>query len=178
MAIYTQEQVDEAIRKILTPYCISTYLPIASPATGLAFSAGVDTKVSLGVIISGTPNGFDIYATPQGNALRFIGSGLGNGDVATFSIDVHASIGSANVSSLMTFKAKTRTYTEAIFTNAVDVAGFYVKRQQPNNDVGAVAIVAPLITLTDGDLLEICINSAASITGVSIPAFSFKAKEI
>ena len=178
MINYTDAQQNEINRKTLSPYMISTYLPIASPATGLSFGAGVDTKVSLAVSVIGTPNGFDIFTTPQGTALRFIGSGLGNGDSATFEVDTHASIGSANVASLMTFKAKTRPYTEALFTNAVDVPGFYVKRNQPNNDTGALAIVAPFITLNDGDLLEICINSASGVTGVSILAFSFKAKEI
>lgn len=171
---YNQSQVDEAVRKTLTPYQFSSYLPENTPATGLSFNAGEVTKLSLDVTPSGVPYGFDIYTTPQGTALRFIGTGLGNGDSATFSSDTHASVGSANTATLMTFGACTRPYTEIDFANAVPVPGYYVKRNQPNNDTGALALVAPTFTLNDGDLLEICVTSSNSVTGVSIVAFAFK----
>ena len=174
---YSITQMDEDTRLSVFPYKISTYLPESTPVTGLAYSAGIDTKLSLPVSVSGIPRGFDIFTTLEGSALRFIGSGLGNGDSATFSSDTHASIGSSNVSTVLTLKAKTRHYTETSFANAVDVPGFYIKRNQPNNDIGAVALVAPTFTLNDGDLLEICVNSTNTVSGIAVNAFAFKIKE-
>lgn len=173
---YNQEQVDEAVRKTLFPYKFSSY--IIAPETGLVLAAGVRTKISLDITPSEGVNGFDIFVTPQGNALRFIGSGLGNGDSILINPGAMASIVSAVGSSdNVSLGACTRPYTEALFTNAVDIPGFEIDRKQPNNDVGAVALPAPYFRVSDGDLIEICATSLSGIT-ININKFAFKAIEI
>lgn len=173
---YSITQLDEGLRKILTPYSADLYVPILTPVTGLSFDAGVRTKLVLNSEAASLPRGFDLYTTPEGPALMFIGSGLGNGDSFVFDASGHASVGSANQATLLTISVCKRQYTEP-FTSSVDIPGFYIKRNQPNNDTGAVSIVAPKFVMNDGDLLDICVTSTATVTGVSISAFAFKIKE-
>ena len=177
---YYTADVQEALRVGLTPWNVSTYLPKATPLTDLDFPAGVETKISIPVSVAdgSVPRGFDIYTTPQGTALRFIGSGLESGDEAWFVSQAHASLGSSNVATLLTLSARKRPYTEINFANSTQIGGFYIKRNQPNNDTGAVALVAPVFKLTAGDLLEISGNSTNGVTGVGISAFAFNIREI
>ena len=119
---YSINQIDEAIRKKLAPYQFSSYL--STPETGIVLTSSVDNKISLPVSLSGTVRGFDIYDFGGGNtALRFTGSGLGNGDTATFRIEVSASLEATSGAGHFIFKAKTRPYTETTWTNATDVTG-------------------------------------------------------
>ena len=174
--LYSQEEVDDAVRRSLNPYKIGTYLPAAE--TGIVLTAATRTKISLPVSVVGAPNGFDIYLTDQGNALRFIGSGLGNGDTAIIRMDTMASILAATGSSTsVAFGACTRHYTEPLFTEAIDIPGYSISRKMPNNDEGAVALNAPFFELSDGDLIEICGESVQTIT-INITKFGFEAIEL
>lgn len=176
MINYDDEQINEALRKVLTPYKFGSY--ITTPETGIVMAAGVRVKISLAVSLSEGINGFDIFATPQGNALRFIGSGLGNGDSILVNVGSMASVVSAvGFSDSVELGACTRPYTEALFTNSVDILGFAIDRKQPNNDVGAVALNAPYFRVNDGDLIEICGTSLSNIT-IDINKFAFKAIEL
>ena len=172
---YSITQIDEAFRKTLNPYQFSSYL--TSPETGLALTGSTDNKVSLPVSLVPGINGFDIYTTPQGTALRFIGSGLGNGDVATLRIEVSSSIEATSGAADVLFKAKTRPYTETAFTNAVDITGLFVSEDIANNSEATITIVAPLISVSDGDLIEIAINPASGVT-ISINTFASKIIEL
>lgn len=173
---YDYTQINEVCRKVLTPYKVSTYLGAAE--TGISLSAGVRTKIALPVTVSEGMNGFDIFTTPQGTALRFIGSGLGNGDSILIDAAAMASLVAATgFSDRVELGACKRPYTEALFTNAVDIPGFIVGRKMPNNDIGAAAIPAPYFRVNDGDLIEICATSEDSTT-IDISHFAFKALEI
>jgi hypothetical protein len=176
MINYTDEQINEATRKELFPYKFASY--ITTPESGLVLPAGVRTKISLDITPSEGVNGFDIFVTPQGNALRFIGSGLGNGDTMLLNPGSMASLLSATgFSDSVVLGACTRPYTEPLFTNAVDIPGFSIERKQPNNDVGAIALDAPYFRVNDGDLIEICATSLTTIT-ININKFAFKGIEI
>lgn len=172
----TVAEINEANRKTLAPYKFSSYITAAE--TGIVLAAGVRTKISLTITASEGVNGFDIFVTPQGNALRFIGSGLGNGDSILINPGAMASVVSAvGASDSVSLGACTRPYTETLFTNAVDIPGFEIDRKQPNNDIGAVALPAPYFRVNDGDLIEICATSISAIT-IDINKFAFKAIEI
>lgn len=159
---YNTTDRDEAIKNVLTPEQVSLY--ITADATGIAIAQDVDTKIVVDVTPSILPNGFDLYVTPQGSAIRYIGSGLGNGDSGDFLILVHISVATTSGSATATIKCKTRPYTETDFANAEDCPGAFVRRKLVVNDHGAFAIVAPIETLTDGDLLELAINPDSGVT--------------
>lgn len=173
---YTGTQVDEAIRKKLTPYQISTYL--ASPETGISLTGSTDNKVSIPVSTRGTINGFDIYDYGGSvTALRFIGSGLGNGDSSWFRVEVSASVEATAGAASFVFKAKTRPYTETDWANTDDVTGFSVNQYVANNAESAIPVIAPLVYLEDGDTLEISIQPDSSTT-ININSFGFKIVEL
>lgn len=73
MATYTQSQVDEAIRKTLTPYKYVSYLPEDTPYTTPTFTANVPTKLLVPTTIK-TVNGFALEDMGGGNiAVRYKG---------------------------------------------------------------------------------------------------------
>ncbi len=174
MATWTQVQVDEAVRKQLTPWQVSLYA--ATPTPGVALTAGVNNKLSVTVIPTAIPVGFDLFVTPQGDAIRFIGSGLGNGDSIVIDLDMHMSITATAGFAVTDFKCVTRPYTEPLFTAAVLIPGCLIQRKLANNDSGALAIVAPLVVMNDGDLLELAINPDNGIT-VTVESLAVVAKE-
>jgi hypothetical protein len=168
--------MDEADRKALAPWQVSLYLPTS--ATGIALTGSTENKVAVTVIPPPElPNGFDQYVTPQGPAIRFIGSGLGNGDSGAFQVTMHMSIEATTGSATTDFKCMTRPYTETLFTNATVIPGCVVSRKMANNDEGALAIVAPLVQMSDGDLLELSINPDSGIT-VTIHNLSVTVMEV
>lgn len=176
---YTTAQMDESDRKALAPYKVSLYLP--TPSTGISLTGSTENKINVTVQppTGITPNGFDQFDLGGGlYAIRFIGSGLGNGDSGTFSLSMHMSITSTTAASIMTFKAMTRPYTESTWTNATAIPGCSTLQNLPNNDAGSLSIVAPLIALSDGDLLELSLNPSAGVTGITITDLSVTAIEI
>lgn len=169
---YSIAQVDEGIRKSITPYQFSSYL--STPETGIVLTGSVDNKVSLPVSSAGTIRGFDIYDFGGGvTALRFVGSGLGNGDSATFRVEVSASIEATIGAAHFIFKAKTRPYTETTWANATDVTGFAAHEDVANNAESIVTLVAPLVSLSDGETLEISLQPDSGTT-ININTFAFK----
>jgi hypothetical protein len=153
----TQAQFEEAMRKTLTPWTVSLYQ--ATPTTGISLTATTDNKISI-VVAPPTgiiPNGFDLYVTPQGPATRFIGSGLGNGDTFIGKATIHMSLESTASAGNFTFKLKTRPYTETDFANATQIEGCFASADVENNLEDEYVIVAPLVKLSDGDLVELAI---------------------
>lgn len=157
---------------------IGTY--ITAPSDPIALTAGVNNKISLpvSVVTSPAPYGFDIYTTPQGTALRFIGTGLGNGDSAVLRMDTMAGLlAETGATDKIIFKAVTRPYTETDFNNAVDIPGYKISRKMPNNDLGSIALSAPYFTVTAGDLIEIAAVPDDAIT-IVIDTFGFEAIQL
>ncbi len=156
----------EITRKVLTPWELSLGSP--APSTGLNWPSSVETKLVITVVPSVLPNGFDLYTTPQGPAIRFIGSGLGNGDTANFALDAAFAVNVVTGSGTCIFRGKTRPYTEADFANAVDINYVGMSRKFPNNDLGSLPMTPQIITLSDGDLLEFSCEPDANFSSVTI----------
>lgn len=166
MAIWTQAQADEGIRKALTPWELSLGSPVAT--TGISWSAGVDNKLIVTVAPSVLPNGFDMYTTPQGAAIRFIGSGLGNGDSSNFSINTSFSLTIGSGQGIIEFKAVTRPYTEIDFANVVPLNYVGGLRNFSNNDAGSVSLTPQIVTLNDGDLIEFTANPVNNLSNITM----------
>lgn len=173
---YTWAIMEEVARIASEPSIYNSYL--ANPQTGIVLSAGVDNKIVLSSTTLGDVRGFDLYVTPQGSALRFVGSGLGNGDVASFEIRGHAGLKTGASAASVDVKVKTRPYTEADFANAVQIPGLQVAQKLAVNATENIPIVAPeVITVNDGDLLELAINPDTGVT-LDLDQFSFTAVEV
>lgn len=173
---YTTEQLNKMSRVNIEPYIYNSYL--GTPATGLTITSGQKNKIVLATTTVGAPRGFDLYVTPQGSALRFIGSGLGNGDTAVLSIKSHISATTTNQAAELDYQVVKRHYTETNFQNAVVVDGYNVEQNMPNNATEALSFVAPDIEVSDGDLLELNIETNSTITaGFDLNQFSFNARE-
>ena len=173
---FTTAQLNKMARIVIEPYIYNSYLP--TPATGLTITAGQKNKIVLATSTVGVPNGFDLYVTPQGSALRFIGSGFGNGDTAVFSVKSHVSATTTNQSASINLCATIRPYTETDYQNAVQIGGYNVEQNMPNNATEALTLVAPDIVLNDGDLLELCVETDSTITeGFDLNQFSFNIRE-
>lgn len=166
----------EITRKVLAPWELSLGSP--APTTGLNWPSGVETKLDIVVLPSVLPNGFDLFTTPQGPAIRFIGSGLGNGDTASFAFDAAFAVNVITGSGTCIFKGKTRPYTEADFANATDVAYVGMSRKFPNNDLGALPLTPQIITMSDGDLLEFSCEPDANFSSVTIDWGSIVLREV
>lgn len=175
---WTQPETDEADRVTLEGYNLSLYQPNATNTSGIVLAGGQHNKVDVFVVPEGIPVGFDLYMTPQGSSVRFIGSGLGNGDTArvevTIGISLKATLGS---DAETTFYCMTRPYTEAAFTNAVAIEGCKSVRKMPPNDLGYFAISEITLVISDGDLLEL---SGFPITGITvdIKSLSVRIREV
>lgn len=158
----------EADRKLFNRWQVSLGSP--APTTSISWSDGTDNKLLATVAPSAPPIGFDMFTTASdGPAIRFIGSGLGNGDTANFIINAAFSIEVGTGSGQCVFKAKTRPYTETVFSNADDINYVGMSRNFPNNDLGALPITPQIITLSDGDLVEFSANPANAFSNVSLP---------
>lgn len=163
---FTEAQVDYVVRKGIAPFEVSLGSP--APTTGITWTASTDNKIVVTVVPSSLPNGFDLFTTAEGPAIRFIGSGLGNGDTARVCVITSFSISVGSGQGVCEFKAKTRPYTEALFANAVDIPYIGVSRNFPNNDVGALALAPQIIEVSDGDLIEFSANPVATFSSVSM----------
>ena len=161
---YSLEQMDESRRKTLAPWQVSLYAP--APTTGISIIGSQENKVAITVIppAAVVPNGFDSYTTPQGPAIRFIGSGLGNGDSGIFSISLQSTVNATSGAVGATFKCLTRPYTETDFGNATVLEGCFIDVDIPNNTEDIYILNAPLVSLSDGDLVELSIYPNVSRT--------------
>ena len=83
-------------------------LSLGSPSstTGISWTDGVDNKIDVLVLPSVAPVGFDMYTTAQGTAVRFIGSGLGNGDTGNFLIPLAFQYPSAQVRGFVSLRLR------------------------------------------------------------------------
>lgn len=172
----TESELNKMATLHREPWRYSSYLPVANPS--VAITTGQLNKLLLPTTTVGVPDGFDLYTTPQGNALRFIGSGLGNGDSASFTYDSAFSSQAVGLGAELTYSAVTRPYTEVDFQAATLILGTAIKRTATNNSSAAVPVVAPpIVTLNDGDLIEFSVETAAN-TNFILNSFTFEMREI
>jgi len=176
ISLYNTIDRDEAVRKSISPWEVSLGLPTAEEA--LNWSAGVDNKIDIAVAPSIVPNGFDLFSSLEGDAIRFIGSGLGNGDTAIFLISGGFSIAVNSGSGICTFRLKTRPYTETVFANATNINYLVAQRNFSNNDLGNISMPPQIVTLSDGDLIEFSANPAAAFADNDITTAAIAIKEV
>lgn len=175
--VLTQADVTSLVTIHYEPWRYASYLP--TPNAQISLTVGVKNKLLLPTTTVGTVEGFDLFVTSQGSALRFIGTGLGNGDSASFKFDAGFSsqaVGGAGAD--LMYEMVTRPYTETDFQNTVSVPGIFAPRRADNAKVGAVPMVAPpIVTLNDGDLLEFNVETGAA-TDFILDAFNFEIREV
>lgn len=166
----------EITRKVLNAWELS--LGAAAPTTGLNWPSGVETKLEIDVAPSVAPRGFDVFMTLQGLAIRFIGSGLGNGETASFALDTAFAVDVITGVGICVFRGKTRHYTETDFAEATDIPFVGMERKFPNNDVGALPLTPQIITLSDGDLLEFSCEPDSNFSSVTMSWGSIVLREV
>lgn len=165
-SIYNTPGRDTAVRKSIERWELSLGPP--AETTALNWSAATENKIIATVVPSITPNGFDLFTTLEGAAIRFIGSGLGNGDTGNFKVSVGFSIKVNTGSGLCVFKGKTRPYTETVFANATDLDYIGASRNFSNNDLGNITLTPQIITLSDGDLVEFSANPTSNFSDTDL----------
>ena len=155
MISYTEAQLDDAIRRTLTPWQVSLGVPLASPATGLSWTDDVDNKIGINVAPIITPMGFDLYTTAEGPATRFIGAGVGDTATGLFNISVALGIKSITGRGDVIFKIKTRHYTETNINNATLIDGCHMGRSFTSDSLGSIMIPEVNIEIANGTLIEL-----------------------
>lgn len=178
VSAYNTTQRDEVVRKGTSRNQVSLGAP--SPTTGLSWTGGATNKIVVTVAPSYAPIGFDLYVTPQGAAIRFVGAdGDPDGtDSGTFLINTSFSISVGTGSGECFFQAKTRQYDEPDFANATDIQYVSCERNFSNNDLGNISFAPQLISLSDGDLIEFAAIPDTGFSSVSITSAGVVIAEI
>lgn len=142
---YTQAQVDEAIRKTLSPAILHTYIADGDEVPTGTLAANTPTKYSLPVTAKKS-NNFTIVDLGGGNtAAKYTGT-----EAATLKLDA---------SSSMVTDTNNMNVTLYLYKNGSPVAGAAVSRKVGTGaDVGAFGLTGTVDVVTD-DLLEVYIES-------------------
>jgi len=157
-------------------FSAGAYIPSAS--TGEVVPAGVLTRaqIPLALTTSPPPDGFDMFETLQGPALRFVGDGSGKTRVFSMAISsgLKADFGASD---RVVFSVSRRPYTQSAWDGADLIPGYAVSRKLPNKDLGAIALNSPFFTLQEGDLVEPSLLSVSGVT-LLVDTFSLTIKQI
>jgi len=145
MAIYSQAQVDEAIRKTLTPYVSHTYL-VDGAEVPITLAPNIPTKYILPVSVKEI-NGFGLFDPGGPNqALQFqaIASNI------LFRLDASTS---------MTSSANNCNVKLMLYKNGSPVAGSTIKRKIGTGaDTGAMSLDSTFRS-SQNDILEVFVES-------------------
>lgn len=163
MATYTQAQVDEAIRKTLTPYSWVTYLPKLTPFTTPSIILNTPTKILIPTTIK-SANGFALFDTGGGNfAVQFQGAAT-----ATFEISLSTSMTTVTNNVLLGMMM----YKNGVMEDGVNIS----RKIGTGADVGAMAVVGEF-TVNPLDIIEIYIE-VTSTTTVTFSETSIRITEV
>lgn len=145
MALYGQAQVDDAVRKTLTPSRLSSYLPIASPYTTPTLSAGTPTKL----LIPTTAKYVQDFSLDIPNSRWYLNSaGV---------VDRKFTIG---MTTSMIASINNTEVTISMYKNGVYELGVSIKRKIGTGaDVGAMAVIGSF-TLSHTDYIEVYVESS------------------
>lgn len=145
MAIYSQAQVDDAVRKTLAPSRLSSYLPIASPYTTPTLSAATPTKL----LIPTTAKYVQDFSLDIPNSRWYLNSaGV---------VDRRFTIG---MTTSMIASTNNTEVTLSMYKNGVYEPGVSIKRKIGTGaDVGAMAVIGSF-TLSHTDYIEVYVESS------------------
>lgn len=147
--MFTQAQVDNSVRKALTPTRLTTYLPEGSSYTTPTLTAGQWTKV----LISTTQKFIqDFELDVPNNRYKIATAGISN---RKCSVNMAASISSSSSNHTVEF---------AMFKNGVLETGVYGKRWiAAGADVGSIAVSGAFEISTD-DYIEVYVKDSVNGT--------------
>jgi len=132
--------IQEAVRKSLTPYNFVSYLPSASPYTTPSVTAGTPTKVTLPTTVK--------------NSLGFAKEDVGGGEIALRYTGTSQNF-KVYLSSSGKASANNVVLELYLYKNGVEVPGVAIERKiTTGNDTGAIAVVGE-VALENNDYLEI-----------------------
>lgn len=152
MAVYSQAQVDDAFRKILTPSYISVYI-----ADG--------DEVASPVLVINTPTKYNPTMTVR-HATDFEAVDLGAGSMATKYTGAKSIVAEFQATFGMITSSNNMVVKFIIYKNGVEVPGFKIPRKVGTGaDVGALGLIGTLDMVTN-DYLEIFVETdvAGSVT--------------
>jgi hypothetical protein len=145
MAIYTQEQVDNAVRKSISPSRLASYLPVASPYITPALVAGTPTKLLLPTTVKAVQD----FTLDLINSRWYLDSpGVVNRE---FSIAMTSSVLASTNNTVMTFEL----YKNGVFEEGVSIQ----RKIVAGSDVGALGILGTLF-LSTNDYIELYVTSS------------------
>lgn len=144
MATYSQAQVDDAMRKTLTPSRLSSYLPIASPYTTPALVASTPTKL----LIPTTAKYIQDFSLDVPNSRWFLNTidVIDRKFVITMTTSMTAQNGNNNVIISM--------YKNGILEPGISIA----RKIGVGSDQGAISVTGSF-TLSDNDYIEVYVES-------------------
>lgn len=147
---FTSAELSAVIRKILTPYSYTSYLPIDSPFTTASITADTETKLLLPTTIKSS-NGWAVTDTGGGNmALTY--SGL---TTEKFKVFMTTSIVSQQNNNVMDFM---------MYKNGVQETGTIAEiKIGSGGDVGEVSLMGEF-TATADDYIELWVNTSVNGT--------------
>lgn len=155
--IFTNTEVLEAIRRSKTPYQLTLYL--VAEETPTAYTAGQENKVLLANVAPTPellPNGFAFIGTADGDAIQFVGSGLGNGDTAIVNFTYSASVEELSGEFIMNWYLKRRTALQT-FAEGTKIASTEMDIELTKDDIVSFATGELQVRVTDGDIFDVAI---------------------
>jgi hypothetical protein len=166
---YNTTTRDAGTRLVMSPFKLSLGVPYGGGATGLSWTKNIENKIGITAIPSAIPNGFELFATAQGDAIRFVGGGAGT-ETAEFDIkaDICVAVGTGTGDCIFTLR--TRPYTETDFAQTTVLGNGHAQRSFNTNTVGSISIPRQTITLNYGDLVELSAMPDANFSNVAIPS--------
>jgi hypothetical protein len=143
-AKYTNNQIDEAVRKSLTPSRLSTYLPVATPYTTPTLAANTPTKL----LIPTTVKKKQDFTLDVPNTRWFLDTtGVTDREfVITMTTSMIASANNNNVIVSM--------YKNGVFEEGVSIA----RKIGTGADQGAVSVTGSFM-LSDNDYVEVYVET-------------------
>ena len=135
--IYTATEIQSAIRKTLTPYSYSSYLPDATPYTTASITAATPTKVLIPTTIK-TSNEWAVAEVSTGNfAVQYTGA-----TTESFKI---------NMSTSMTTGTNNVVVEIFMYKNGILEPGIAIARKVSTGaDVGAIAVTGEFSVAPNG----------------------------
>jgi len=150
MAIYTQAQVDDSVRRTLTPYSYVSYLPDATPYTTPLISLNIPTKILVPTTIKSS-NAWTVADIGGGElAIQYTGS-----VASTFKI---------YMSTAMTTSTNNVVFEVFMYKNGIMEPGISIARKVGTGaDVGAIAVVGEF-DANPNDYIEIYVKVSLTST--------------